>query len=80
MSLQPTQSPVLYRPSSPHSSQTHLFRNFINVRHALTLQSYEHLWKWSVDNIALFWDTVWDYTEVVGQKGASDKVSLDSIA
>ena len=30
---------------------------------------YESLWRWSVDAPAEFWTSVWDYFEVVGERG-----------
>jgi acetoacetyl-CoA synthetase len=32
-------------------------------------RSYEGLWQWSVDDPAAFWGSVWDYFEVVGERG-----------
>lgn len=64
-------NPILYRPSS--STPTHTFLNFINDRCALRppLASYDDLWRWSTDHTADFWDAVWDYTAIVGEKGTS---------
>ncbi|MFG2073945.1 acetoacetate--CoA ligase [Nonomuraea maritima] len=30
---------------------------------------YEEAWRWSVDNPAEFWSSVWDYFEVIGDRG-----------
>ena len=30
-----------------------------------TVENYEELWQWSVDNIAAFWGEVWSYTGIV---------------
>lgn len=70
-------APILYRPPSPKSSPTHAFIDFINNRHAPQppLETYDVLWQWSIDNIAAFWDAVWDFTNVVGDKGGETKVS-----
>ena len=31
--------------------------------------SYAELWDWSVDEPAAFWDSIWDYFGVLGQRG-----------
>ncbi len=37
---------------------------------------YQTLWRWSVGNPALFWDAVWDFAGVVGDRG-SNRVLID---
>ncbi|WP_371780540.1 acetoacetate--CoA ligase [Streptosporangium subroseum] len=36
---------------------------------------YESLWRWSVDAPAEFWTSVWDYFEVVGERGDGPVIS-----
>ncbi|MDP9846403.1 acetoacetate--CoA ligase [Streptosporangium lutulentum] len=36
---------------------------------------YESLWRWSVDAPAEFWTSVWDYFEIVGERGDGPVVS-----
>jgi acetoacetyl-CoA synthetase len=45
------------------------FRDAANARHALSLNTYRELHAWSVTHRPEFWDLVWDFTEVVGEKG-----------
>jgi acetoacetyl-CoA synthetase len=35
----------------------------------LTTGSYNEIWRWSVSETAEFWTSIWDYFEVVGQRG-----------
>ncbi|KAF8484292.1 hypothetical protein JB92DRAFT_3029847 [Gautieria morchelliformis] len=60
----------LWIPHSPHGTRTSRFRDSVNAKCGLSLSSYEDLYRWSVENIADFWSTVWDETGVVGDKGA----------
>ena len=30
---------------------------------------YQAFWRWSVENPEKFWDAIWDYTGVIGDKG-----------
>jgi len=46
------------------------FRDAANARHALSLNTYRELHAWSVTHRPEFWDLVWDFTKVVGEKGA----------
>jgi acetoacetyl-CoA synthetase len=41
-----------------------------NKRYGLKLNNYRDLHAWSVANGAEFWDLIWDYCGVVGEKGA----------
>jgi len=66
--MENTQTP-LWKPLAPDTTQTHQFRRYVNDKHGLALASYEDLWTWSTNEITLFWNTVWDYTNVVGDKG-----------
>ncbi|MDR1362029.1 MAG: acetoacetate--CoA ligase [Holosporaceae bacterium] len=36
--------------------------------------TFPELWKWSVENTSVFWNSVWDFGNIVGDKG-SDRVS-----
>lgn len=59
----------LWSPQDPHQTRTIRFRDTINTRYHASLSSYEDLYKWSVENVAEFWSTVWDETGVAGEKG-----------
>ncbi len=41
-----------------------------NKRHGLGLKTYRDLHAWSVADSAAFWDLIWDYCGVIGDKGA----------
>ncbi|MFG1698406.1 acetoacetate--CoA ligase [Nonomuraea sp. NPDC049309] len=32
-------------------------------------EDYEDVWRWSVDDPAAFWTSIWDYFEVIGERG-----------
>jgi len=52
------------------ASQMVAFRDAANARHALSLNTYRELHAWSVTHRPEFWDLVWDFTKVIGEKGA----------
>jgi acetoacetyl-CoA synthetase len=60
----------LWQPSSECVQATQLvaFRDLVNRRHGVKLGPYPELHAWSVANRAGFWDAVWDFTGIVGDK------------
>uniref|UniRef100_UPI00278C2B5A AMP-binding protein n=1 Tax=Nocardia sp. CC227C TaxID=3044562 RepID=UPI00278C2B5A len=40
------------------------FARFVTTRTGLELPDYRSLWRWSVDDIAGFWRTVWEYFDL----------------
>jgi acetoacetyl-CoA synthetase len=51
-------------------TQVVAFMAEVNRRHGLSLGSYGELHAWSIAHPDLFWDQVWDFTGVIGDKGA----------
>lgn len=54
----------------PQASATIRFLNLVNATHGLQLQSYSELYKWSTTQLDAFWGLVWDFTNVIGEKGS----------
>ncbi|KAJ2081803.1 hypothetical protein H4R24_002067 [Coemansia sp. RSA 988] len=61
----------LWKPRTPLATTTHRFREFVNSKRGLALDTYEELYTWSVTHIEMFWDDVWEYT---GTKHSSDYI------
>ena len=63
---------MLWRPSADRVAATRVmaFIGEANRRHGLSLKSYRDLHGWSVTQRDLFWDLVWDFCGVIGDKGA----------
>lgn len=61
----------LWTPSKQQIESTNLYRFMqeINRANGLDLQSYQDLWAWSVQEKEVFWDKVWDFCGVIGEKG-----------
>ena len=47
---------------------THFMR-WLAARHTLDPRGYQDLWRWSVSEPGAFWSAVWDYFEVLGDRG-----------
>lgn len=52
------------------------FKELLNSKYGLSLESYNDLYKWSIENISRFWEETWHFTGVVASK-PFDKV-IDS--
>ena len=67
----------LWVPSNPEKTILSAFmRTVLRDSTQSVPMSYPDFWHWSIDNPALFWDAVWDFTGVVGDKG-STRVVID---
>jgi acetoacetyl-CoA synthetase len=42
---------------------------WLSDTHDLAFDGYEPLWRWSVADPAAFWSTIWDYFDVLGDRG-----------
>ena len=62
---------VLWQPSPEQVRHANLtaFRRFVTHRHGIDVESYADLHAWSIAHIPEFWDAVWDFCEVIGDKG-----------
>ena len=63
----------LWTPSAERVAGTQVmdFMRQVNQRHGTSLKSYKELHAWSVAHPDLFWDQIWDYCGVIGEKGAT---------
>ncbi|PZO87565.1 MAG: acetoacetate--CoA ligase [Micavibrio aeruginosavorus] len=56
----------LWSPSAPEKT---LLADFMRQLGHENITDYDGFWQWSVDNPEKFWDKVWDFAEIVGEKG-----------
>lgn len=61
-------STELWRHSDPSSTPMWQFIQTVNTKHGLQLDGYPSLYKWSIENVALFWDEVWRFVGVVSSQ------------
>ena len=66
-------------PRQVAASRMIAFRDAVNARHGLSLKTYRELHAWSVAERAAFWDLLWDFAGVVGDKGARVLVDGDKM-
>jgi len=60
---------ALWQPSAQRINDSNMqqFMLHMNAKHQLNMQSYADLHAWSVDDIAIFWDEIWQLSGVVAQ-------------
>jgi len=57
---------LLWTPSAQRVEKSNLtaFRRWLQRERGLQFESYEALWRWSVDDLEAFWQAIWDYFKV----------------
>jgi acetoacetyl-CoA synthetase len=58
---------ILWKPTKKQiqDSQMTRFTEFVNNHHQLSLQNYDELHNWSVNNIADFWQIFWEFSTII---------------
>jgi acetoacetyl-CoA synthetase len=61
---------LLWEPSAENVQATNMYRfmNQINDRFGQHFVEYNQLYQWSVENIAEFWENIWDFTGIIASK------------
>ena len=63
---------VLWSPSRKIKEESNLnqfIKNFVDEFKNQSDVKYEELWEWSIEKPEKFWDSIWDYSNVLGEKG-----------
>ena len=59
-----------HAPSEAHSDappfvpQIRLYQNWLRDQRSLTFDSYDALWRWSITDMNVFWQSIWDYFDL----------------
>ena len=62
----------LWSPSAERIAASNMtaLMGHLTARHGVRFSSYADLHRWSVEHVEAFWDAVWDFCGVVGEKGS----------
>ena len=63
-----------WKHSSPQSTRMYEFMRMISSKYRVDLPEYRDLHRWSIDNVASFWEEVWGFTGVVAGTISKDVV------
>ncbi|MCG6857925.1 MAG: acetoacetate--CoA ligase [Salaquimonas sp.] len=66
-------------PERVAASRMAAFMQWLSERTGRTFSGYDALHAWSIEDVGGFWDAVWDYCGVIGEKGATVAVDLDKM-
>ena len=69
----------LWEPSPDFSGGSNLntFIYWLKIHKALDFTNYQDLWQWSVDQVADFWETIWEFFEVISETPYTHVLSDD---
>lgn len=64
----------LWKPSEERIQQTNMFHfmNTVNKKYGKTFTEYTALYEWSVNNIVEFWETFWEYSDILVSESYSN--------
>ncbi len=76
-----TEQQPLWAPSQAGIDAANMTRFIarVNQRHDLSIGDYDELYRWSIDEKESFWSEIWDFCEIVGDKGERLLVNGDDI-
>ncbi|MBW2441601.1 MAG: acetoacetate--CoA ligase [Deltaproteobacteria bacterium] len=63
-------SKLLWEPTEEQIKQSNMYRfmNTVNKKYHQDFQAYAPLYEWSIENIADFWETLWDFADIIASK------------
>ena len=58
---------LLWQPTSDFVENTRLsaYMEWLNKKRNLDFENYDQLWEWSINDTKVFWETVWEYFEII---------------
>jgi len=58
---------LLWKPSEEQIENSNMYRfmGIVNEKYGTDFSEYSQLYDWSIDNIADFWATMWDYADII---------------
>jgi acetoacetyl-CoA synthetase len=61
---------LLWKPSAEQIKNSNMYRfiNVINEKYHQNFSEFEPLYKWSIENIADFWETFWEFADIIASK------------
>lgn len=71
----------LWKPRQEHTEQSELrrFQNWVAQRFGTQTENYLDIWRWSVEDLDRFWDSIWEYFEVIADRNDAPVRSGDSM-
>ncbi|MFC7364156.1 MULTISPECIES: acetoacetate--CoA ligase [Bhargavaea] len=76
-----TQGEVIWTPSTQRVEQSVMwdYMAWLKKEKGVEVRDYPELWKWSVEQVEAFWESVWEYSGVVGDPSYTTVLEGDSM-
>ena len=76
-----TEQQPLWTPSQARIDAANMTRFIaqVNQNHGLSINDYNALYQWSLDQKEAFWSEIWDFCEIIGDKGERILVGGENI-
>ena len=61
---------LLWKPTEEQIKNSNMYRfmNIINEKYHQNFSEFESLYEWSIENIADFWETFWEFADIIASK------------
>jgi len=61
---------LLWKPSAEQIKNSNMYRfmGIVNEKYQQNFNEYAPLYDWSIENIAQFWATMWDFADIIASK------------
>ena len=62
---------LLWKPASEKIQKTSIYKfiQHVNLTYKIKIENFKSLHKWSVENRNDFWNEIWDFYQIIGDKG-----------
>ncbi|XP_071849062.1 acetoacetyl-CoA synthetase-like isoform X2 [Apostichopus japonicus] len=68
---------VMWSPTRRDKTKLDDFRESVNTKYNLKLETYQQLWEWSVENYSDFWEECWKFFDVIHSRGFDEVVDKE---
>jgi acetoacetyl-CoA synthetase len=72
---------MLWKPDETFIKNSNLyhFKDWLQSNYGLKFEKYDQIWKWSTDQPAAFWESLWKYFDVISHTPYSEVMSDDKM-
>ena len=72
---------LLWKPDETFIKNSNLnhFKDWLGSNYDLEFLDYAEIWKWSVDQPGIFWESIWKYFDVISHSPYDEVMSKDEM-
>lgn len=70
---------ALWQPNGRAETNLGKFMGFVESRSGLSFDTFTDIHRWSVEHNDAFWNALWDFADIKGNKGMQVKTAIDSV-